>query len=998
MTAVAPRTAVRAGSGRRPQLAAFRALLERRTGRDLSAAPELHRLSVDEPDLFWRALLDWSGLAWEGVAEPVRTGADVRTARFFPGVCLNYAENLLRPLPGVDEGAPALTAVHAGRPAEVLTRAELRDAVERASAALAARGVRTGGRVAAVGANSAPVLVAALAVAALGATLATATPDMGVPTLLGRFGQLRPGTLLVDRRDLGGRGEAEAALAELTAQLPSLRLVLLLDDAPPPDLGPGVTVARLADDVAALPDPVRVPDWPRLPFDHPLWVMSTSGTTGPPKALVHGAGGALLEHVKEHRLHGDLTPADTLYFHTTTAWMMWNWQLSALAVGAHVVLYDGPVTGPDTLWALAARHGVTVLGTSPAYLQMCQDAGFRPRDAADLSRLRAVMSTGAVLHEWQFDWVRDAVGDVPLQSISGGTDIVGCFVLGHPELPVVRGRSQALSLGLDVAAVDEDGRPVLGREGELVCRNPFPSRPVGVLDDPDGERYERAYFAQHPGVWTHGDRVEVHPDGTARVLGRSDGVLNVDGVRIGPSEIYAVVRRIPGVVDAMALEQRDTRARGSSRLVLLVVLAPGLRLDEELAGRIRATLRREASPAHVPAVVLAVPEVPRTHNGKPSERAARDALDGRPAANLQSLRNPACLDAIRAAARAQEPAAPVPEGEGVEAVVARVFAEVLGRPVPDGVAFADLGGTSRQSMTLLRRLRQELGRPVEIADLAEASTVGALAALLTGRDGAEPDTRTLRDGDPAAPPLFLVHGAHGDLDSWHALVAELTVPGEVVGLVGPLARPDGSRFSVDELAARHVASVTARAPAGPVRLAGYSFGGVVALEVARRLTAAGRDVDFLGLFDCRPPYAELGRGRRLARKVAGALALVVPGLSDESVRTALADRRSAELPADRRVLRDSAALYEAFPLPDHAGPVTYFRIRRRVPVLAHQMAVWRRHLPDLRVVPVPGTHNDLLAGRYAATLGARVSAAIEGAGGGAGVTWPRRARRGTRRR
>ena len=995
MTAVAPRTPVAGGAGSRPQLAAFRELLEQRSGRDLAAAPELHRFSVEEPDLFWRALLDWSGLAWEGVPEPVRTGDDVRSARFFPGICLNYAENLLRPLPGVADDAPALTAVHAGRPAEVLTRAELRAAVERASAALAARGLRTGDRVAAVGANCAPVLVAALAVAALGATLATATPDMGVATLLGRFGQLRPGTLVVHREGL-----PDAALADLTAQLPSVRLVFVLDDAPLPDLGPGVTVARLADDVAALPDPVPVPEWPRLPFDHPLWVMSTSGTTGPPKALVHGAGGALLEHVKEHRLHGDLTPADTLYFHTTTAWMMWNWQLSALAVGAHVVVYDGPVTGPHTLWALAARHGVTVLGTSPAYLQLCQDAGFRPRDAADLSRLRAVMSTGAVLHEWQFDWVRDALGDVPLQSISGGTDIVGCFVLGHPELPVVRGRSQSLSLGLDVAALDDAGLPVLGREGELVCRTPFPSRPVGVLDDPDGERYERAYFAQHPGVWTHGDRVEVYPDGSARVLGRSDGVLNVDGVRIGPSEIYAVVRRIPGVVDAMALEQRDTPVRGSSRLVLLVVLGPGLRLDEELAGRIRATLRREASPAHVPAVVLAVPEVPRTHNGKPSERAARDALDGRAAANLHALRNPACLDAIRAAAAAQEAAtaqeavAPLPEGDGVAAVVARVFAGVLGRPVPDGMAFADLGGTSRQSMTLLRRLRQELGRPVELADLAEAPTVGALAALLTGRDDAEPDTRTLRDGDPAAPPLFLVHGAHGDLDSWHALVAALTVPGAVVGLVGPLARPDGSRFTIADLAARHVASITARAPEGPVRLGGYSFGGVVALEVARRLTAAGREVDFLGLFDCRPPYAELGRGRRLARKVAGALTLVVPGLSDESLRTALTDRRSAELPADRRVLRDSAALYEAFPVPDHAGPVTYFRIRRRVPVLAHQMAVWRRHLPDLRVVPVPGTHNDLLAGRHAAALGARVSAAVDGQG----LRRRRPARRGTPRR
>src|SRR4051812_33817836 len=578
------------------QWAEFRAVCEQATGRSLADPADLHAFSVREAPLFWRTLLDWTGLPWSGSAETVLVGDEVETARFFPDVRLNYAEALLRPLPGVDDDRPALTAVHADRPAEHLSRAELRAAVSRTATALAAQGLGTGDRVAAVAPNSAGVVVAVLAAAALGATASTATPDLGSSALLGRLGQTKPVLLVLDRT-----GMDAATVGELVGGLTSLRAVLLLDDAPLPT-GLPVPVHRLAD-LAAAADPDAPADWPRLPFAHPLFVMFSSGTTGPPKAIVHGAGGTLLEHVKEHRLHGDLRPSDTLYFHTTTAWMMWNWQLSALAVGAHVVVYDGPVLGPETLWQLVADHGVTVFGTSPAYLQLCQDAGHRPADAVDLSRVRAVLSTGAVLHDWQFDWVTREVGPVPVQSISGGTDIIGCFVLGHPELPVRPGRSQSISLGLDVAALDEDGRPVLGEVGELVCRNPFPSRPVGFLDDPDGERFRQAYFAENPGYWTHGDRIEIEPDGSARLHGRSDGVLNINGIRIGPSEIYTIVRALPGVADAMAVGARAPAPPGGTRLALLVVLRPGAVLDDELRLRIRSTLRREGSQAHVPDLV-----------------------------------------------------------------------------------------------------------------------------------------------------------------------------------------------------------------------------------------------------------------------------------------------------------------------------------------------------------------------------------------------------------
>ncbi len=986
-------TAVAAGGGparttrRIPQIADFRTRAEATAGRPLDGTQALHRWSVDSAEEFWRTLLDWSGLAWDGSASTVRTSADVRDARFFPDVRLNYAENLLRPLPDAGDDAPALTAVRRDGTVRRHTRGELRRAARRAGAALLRAGVRAGDRVAALAPNHDEVAVAGLAVAGIGATLSTATPDMGPAALLGRFGQVAPRALVVDRTGMAREGlTADAVLAELVAGLPSVEMVLLLDDDPLP--APGrPAVARLADLVEELPAEVEA-EWPRLPFAHPLWVMFSSGTTGPPKAMVHGAGGALLEHVKEHRLHGDLRAGDTLYFHTTTAWMMWNWQLSALAVGAHVVVSEKLVTGPETLWELVAAHGVTVFGTSPAYLQLCQDEGYRPRDAVDLAALRSVLSTGAVLHDWQFDWVADAVGDVPLQSISGGTDIVGCFVLGHPDEPVQRGRCQSLSLGLDVAALGEEGRPVLGEVGELVCRNPFPSRPLGFLDDPDGARFAQSYFTQHPGAWTHGDLVEIGADGSARMRGRSDGVLNVDGVRIGPAEISGVVRRLPEVAETMAVEQQDPARPGSARLVLLVVPRPGAVVGEELSRRIRATLRSQASAAHVPSVVLYVEGLPTTHNGKLSERAARDALDGRPAGNLTALRNPETVAAIAAAARAATaPTAPAGgggdgerDGEddgGLGTAVRRVFQDVLGRSVGAAEDFFDAGGTSRQSMTLLRRLRLETGAPLAMEAFLADPTVAGVARALAAPPADRPAVHLLRPGDPALPPLFLVHGAFGDTDSFRYLVERLDVRCPVYGISGTLVRPDGSRPSVVEVASTHVAEVDAVWPEGPLLVAGYSFGGLVAYEMARQFAAAGREPLFVGLLDVRPPGTALRPAEQRLKRLGAVLATAVPGLRVRTPLQAVADvLRRAPRSAEAASEADASGVYEQYRWADYAGPVTFFRVRRRIPVIEHFLSAWRRAAPDLRVVDTPGAHHDMLGERNARTLAVRLASVL----------------------
>jgi acetoacetyl-CoA synthetase len=961
----------------------------------------LHRFSVESLRDFWRTFLDWSGVVYEGDSDPVCVGDDVWSARFFPGVRLSYAENLLRPLPGVLEDAPALTSVHGDGSVEQLSRAELRTAVQRTSLALAALGLGIADPVVGIAPNHSGMVVASLAVAAVGATLSTATPDMGPGSLLGRFGQVRPRFLLVDRTGMARDSDpADVVLMTLLAGLPTVEHVLVLDGQALPEV-PGRQVARLADLVARRPEDVRDAHWPRLPFDHPLWTMFSSGTTGPPKAIVHGAGGSLLEHVKEHRLHGDLSSVDTLYFHTTTAWMMWNWQLSALAVGAHVVLYDGPVAGPATLWELVAAHGVTVFGTSPAYLQLCQDEGYRPAEAVDLRALRAVLSTGAVLHEWQFGWVADAVGPVPLQSISGGTDILGCFVLGHPEEPVQPGRCQSLSLGMDVVALDEDGQPVLGRVGELVCRRPFPSRPVGFLADPGGARFAEAYFSQHPGVWTHGDLIEVARDGSARMLGRSDGVLNIDGVRIGPAEIYTILRRLPEVADAMAVEQQQPADAGASRLVLLVVLRDGAQLDDLLAQRIRAILRREGSPAHVPSLVLAVDELPTTHNGKRSELAARDAVNGLAPRNTASLRNPGSLVAIAAAAAAPPPATDVPAaGAGetdVAATVTRAFREVLGRSIGERTNFFDAGGTSRQSMTLLRRLREDVGRAIGMNAFLADPTIAGVTTALADEGADEGPVQVLRPGDGTSPPLYVVQGMHADTYSFFYVVDALTLDCPVLGLTGPLTGPDGRQLPIADIAAAHVADLVEHQPTGPIRLMGYSFGGLVAFEMARRLATLGREVTFLGLLDVIPPRASLTTAERRARRAAYLLlALVTSPRSAKGRRAVVNAVRPRRRPTDGAQPQGSPqAAYQAHSWGRYGGPVIYFRVSRRIPVLTHLLVAWRRVAPAMTVINCPGGHHEMLRRDNAPFLAAKLSAALRASDDevARGATWSTAGRR-----
>ena len=956
------------------QLTAFVRYCELETHTRFSDQAAFHRFSVEEFQTFWRLFLQWSDILREGAVEPVCTAAACEHASFFPNLRLNYAQNLLR-ADIFDDASPAITACHSSGERERLSRGELRDRVARLAAAYRDLGIRPGDRIVAVAHNNAGVIVAALAAAAAGATVSTAAPDMGVPSILSRFRQLDPVLLLADTQVPAGGAPLPLAerVAEVAHALPSLRTVILLDGGPLP---PGLPVPsqRLEDLIARTPA-WDWAAWPRLGFNHPLFILFSSGTTGQPKCIVHGAGGTLLEHLKEHRLHGDLRPTDTLFFHTSAAWMMWNWQLSALACGAGIVVYDGPVTGPDTLWRTVANEAVTAFGTSPPYLQLCQDSGYEPARAHDLSALRAVMSTGSILYDRQYDWIREHVGPLPLQSISGGTDIVGCFVLGNPNLPVYRGESQCRSLGLDVQAERCAGSVTAARIGELVCRNPFPSRPLSFHGDAGGERFHRAYFSQNPGVWTHGDLIEFTEEGTARLHGRSDGVLNVNGFRIGPAEIYRILQGIPEIREALAVEQQASGAISQTRLVLLVVMNEPGALDQALCSRIRRMLAHDGSSAHVPAVIAEVRELPVTHSGKRSERAACDALNDRLAGNTEALKNPECLEDIRrqgGLADAASAAVPVADDGSVEDMLRVVWEALLGvSPVKAEDDFFDLGGTSLLAVRLFQEIRDRLGLELPPSVLYQAPTLGTLAGFLAaGADVPFSPLVLLRSG--SGRPLFFVHGLRGDILEFRPLIAHLQGGRPVYGIQARgLDRREQPHERVEDMAAYYVEHLRRLQPAGPYALLGYSFGGLVAYEMARLLHEAGEEVEIVGLLDtyvhenCLPPLERLWFHltrplRRARRKARIALRLDPPEVLPST---------ATSLPLLQEQGRLSWKAFSTYRPGPFAGRTVFFRAARRWPWHCEPLTVWRRAASSgLTVTEVPCTHFEMMREPKAAVL------------------------------
>jgi acetoacetyl-CoA synthetase len=621
---------------------------------DVAGYDALHAWSVRDRDAFWDAYARWSALPFDAPWRRVTSGVDMASTRWFDGASLNVARALLggASLPGA--GREAIVAVDEAGTREAVTWSELASGVAAVQRALRSEGVGAGDRVAAFASNRIEAVVLFLACAASGAVFTSCSPDFGAEAALARFEQVRPSLLFASSayRYGGRRFDVRSSAAQIAAGVPGLRRLVWLPAAGEREargaLGAGGGVAWSAwlrahggDDGAA------TPGFASLAFDHPLAVLYSSGTTGAPKAIVHRAGGVLLTHHKEHRLHCDVRPGDRVLYFTTLGWMMWNWIVSALAQGATLVLYDGSPAVPDALalWRVAERERVTLFGTGARYLHGLAAAGVAPGEAVDLSALRTVASTGSPLAPSGFAFVYErAKADVHLASISGGTDIVGCFALGVPTLPVFDGQLQRPGLGVDLAVYDDGGRPLpAGVQGELVCRAPLPSMPLGFWGDERGERYHAAYFERFDGVWHHGDLIERTPEGGVIVHGRSDATLNPGGVRIGTAELYRPLQDVPEVVEASAVGKRR---EDGEEVWLLLVLRDGCTLDAELEQRVKQAIRRAASPRHVPARVLQVPALPHTRSGKPMELAVRRLVNGDGVPNRAVMANPEACDAV----------------------------------------------------------------------------------------------------------------------------------------------------------------------------------------------------------------------------------------------------------------------------------------------------------------------------------------------------------------
>lgn len=607
---------------------------------DFENYDDLHTWSVKHPESFWQTLCDFFGLTFDTPPHQILNYYDTMLhARWFSGARFNFAQKLLNRR----DDHPALISIDEDNNKRIISYAKLYAEVAQCAAGLKAIGVTAGDRVAALMPNVPQTIIAMLATTSIGAIWSSCSPDFGAQAAIDRLGQIEPKVLFIcdGHQYQGKKHSGTEKIIQLSNAIPSLIQIVIC-----PNIQEEINTANIAKTLYwnDLIKPAIHCDFESLPFDHPVYILFSSGTTGKPKCIVHGAGGTLIQHLKELGLHTDLRPEDNLCFYTTCGWMMWNWTVSGLAIGATLTLYEGSPTypGTDRLFKLIDEEKVTVFGTSAKFISSIEKAGVKPKSEFNFSQLRCILSTGSPLLPKNYDFVYEQIKkDIQLSSISGGTDIISCFALGNPIRPVYRGELQCIGLGMEVDVFNEEGQPVRQERGELVCTKPFPSMPVGFWNDKEKTAYTHAYFERFPGIWAHGDFAEITAHNGLIIYGRSDAVLNPGGVRIGTAEIYRQVEKIDAVMDSIVIGQDW---QDDVRIVLFVKLREGKILDEALINTIKQTIRQNASPRHVPAKILQVNDIPRTISGKIVEIAVRQVVHGQTVNNLQSLANPAALE------------------------------------------------------------------------------------------------------------------------------------------------------------------------------------------------------------------------------------------------------------------------------------------------------------------------------------------------------------------
>ena len=622
------------------QMNQFRLFVNNKYAIELENYSDLYNWSVNEITHFWEAVWSYAEpVVSKDYDQVVDDDSKMPGAKWFSGSRLNFAENLLRRR----DSHTAILSRREGKKDRQISYLELYSEVEKMVTALREAGVDQSDRVAGFLPNIPEAIVAMLGAASLGAVWSSSSPDFGIKGVLDRFRQIEPKVLFAaDGYQYNGkRINTLDKLKEILTELPSVEKVVIIPfESENPDLS-GINKGILYGEF--LPAEAPPLEFAQLPFDHPLYIMYSSGTTGLPKSIVHGAGGTLLQHMKELRIHADISDKETVFYFTTCGWMMWNWLVSNLALGATIVLYDGSPFHPDssTMWQMAEEFGITVFGTSAKFIAACQGYGVVPKDRYDLSLIKTILSTGSPLVEESFDYIYGSVKeDVQLSSITGGTDIVSSFAGGNAMLPVYRGEIQCRALGMKVESFDDTGKPVINQKGELVCTRAFPSMPINFWNDPDGSKFHNAYFSDYPGVWTHGDYILINDHGGVIVFGRSDATLNPAGVRIGTAEIYRVVEAFPEIEDSLAVGQQW---EGDERVILFVKMNEGKQFTEDLEKQLADAIRNSCSPRHVPAKTVPAPDIPYTINGKKVEIAVKKILHGSEALNKDALANPESL-------------------------------------------------------------------------------------------------------------------------------------------------------------------------------------------------------------------------------------------------------------------------------------------------------------------------------------------------------------------